>query len=151
MRKQDDRKSFDHSCVIEQLYYLDEMMYEFKRGKDLDSFADRATGIFMKLCDRCIQQRYPTIEDFSREVTFLIKDMKNNHLHTNKVFNELLIVARIEILDQLDHINGGLFLLKNARGDAFIRSFKDQLKLDHEMVTNNVVDVNRGYAWTFAV
>ena len=151
MRKQDGSKSFDHSSVIEQLYYLDEMMCEFKRGKYLDSFASRAIGIFMKLSERNIQQRYPTIADFSRKVTFLIKDMKANNMHMNKVVIELVMVARIEILDQLDLYNGGLFLLNNARGDAFIRSFRDQLKLDHETVTDNVVYENRDYARIFAV
>ncbi len=151
MRKQDDRESFDHSGVIEQLYYLDEMMHEFKRGKYLDLFADRAIWVFMKLSDRSIQQSYPTIADFSRKVTFLIKDMKANNMNMNKVIIELVTVARIEILDQLGLINGGLFLLQNVRGDAFIRSFREQLKLDHEMVTNNVVDVNSVYAGVFAV
>ncbi len=141
----------DRSTVIEQLYNIDEMMNEFKRGKHLDRFADRSMEIFRKLSDRSIQQRYSTIADFSRKVTFLIKDMKANNMHMGKEFIELVMVARIEVLDQLDHYNDGLFLLKNSRGDAFIRSFRDQLKLDHEMVTNNVIDINRGYAWIFAV
>lgn len=150
MRKQDEIRKVDQSSVIEQLYYIDEMLYEIKRGKDLDSIADKAIGIFRKIGDWSILLDYYTVEDFSRKVTSLIKEMRTNNLHTKKVFNELLIVARMEILDQLDHYNDGLFLLKNTRGNAFIRSFMDQLKLDHEMVTDNVVDANMGYAGVFA-
>ncbi len=134
------------NSVIEQLYHIDKLLYEFKRDRRCDRFSSSAYVVFKRLIRVSRQEGHYFIAGFSESVASLISDMMLNNANCYEELRRLAMVVRIEILDQLDDYSEGASVLRAERGKSLINSFRKELGLSQRSFSDVLVNHNNVHA-----